>query len=104
MSGQNGQLAIWPMCRWTHRQGLHRICRSSYDVPAISLSALEPVSYDWLFCCAGFSDFGLGVPGACLGVPVLSFESGLIRLRSGFSPLTSGLKTLSGAPLGSVRM
>ena len=66
--------------------------------PAISLSALEPVSYDWLFCCAKGVKFGLGLPGACLGVPVVSAEMHLIgvwpaifsvviiRLRSTLTP------------------
>jgi len=52
--------------------------------PAITLSALEPVSYDWLFCCAGFSGINLGLPGACLGVPVLFGEMYLIGPETGF--------------------
>ena len=44
----------------------------SNPVPAISISLLLPVGYDWLFSCAAAEILGLRLPEACLGVPVVA--------------------------------
>jgi len=42
----------------------------SNPAPAILITQVKPVTYGWLFSCAKPKILGLGVPGACLGVPV----------------------------------
>ena len=70
----------------------------SNPVPAIWLSPLRPVIYDWPFCCAEVDILGLGVPGACLGVPVLTAKSTVAGVKAGFDAMTSGAKTFDYCP------
>ena len=45
--------------------------------PAIDISPVKQVTYGWLFLCANVEILGLGLRGACLGVPVLSTKMAL---------------------------
>ena len=46
----------------------------SNPVPAILITQVKPVTYDWLFSCAKVGIFKLGLPRTCLGVSVLSVK------------------------------
>ena len=63
--------AAAPPCR-SDRSATHFISRSPYDAPAIHVSLCRTVTHDAECSPLSALDSGLGVPRACLGVPVVA--------------------------------
>jgi hypothetical protein len=65
----------------------------SKTFPAIEITQERTVTYDWLFLCALGFITGLGVSGACLGVPVISEKKAVSALTFLFEVLPLALSS-----------